>query len=295
VEFTNEGARQSAVARVSDRAGNKATRQVEVNIDKTAPTLTASRTEPNAHGWNNTDVRVEFACGDELSGVTDCPGAVVVEEEGAKQTVPGTVTDRAGNQATTGVTGINIDKTAPTIAASRTPKPDADGWNTTPVTASFECKDARSGIATCPEPVLVSAEGAGQSAEGTAVDHAGNTASARVEDINIDTRGPAIRCAVEPASLWSPNHDLVPVDVTVELADDGSGAAGFVLASVTSSELEDGTGDGATTDDIVGFDLGTPDTHGSLRAERSGNGPGRTYTLTYHGADTAGNTSTCEA
>lgn len=43
------------------------------------------------------------------------------------------------------------------------------------------------------------------------------------------------------------------------------------------------------------FEIGTPDVHGSLRAECSGSGPGRTYTHTYRGSDGAGNSSTCDA
>ena len=41
--------------------------------------------------------------------------------------------------------------------------------------------------------------------------------------------------------------------------------------------------------------LGTLDTRISLRAERSGSGPGRTYTLTYRATDLAGNVATAIA
>jgi len=54
-----------------------------------------------------------------------------------------------------------------------------------------------------------------------------------------------------------------------------------------------GGGDGNTTGDIQGFDVGTSDIAGSLRAERAGTGPGRVYTLTYLGRDQAGDESTC--
>jgi hypothetical protein len=201
----------------------------------------------------------------------------------------------AGLNRDRGVRCAVVPKTAPTIAASRTPAPNAAGWNNTEVTVSFGCKDELAGILTCPEPVVRSADGAGQSAAGTAVDRAGNTASARVEDINIDTSTPALECAAEPAVLWAPNHELVPVDITVELTDPQSGAAGFVLESATSSEPDDARGDGSTTRDVVDFDVGTPDTHGSLRAERAGTGEERRYTLTYIGSDGAGNSSTCDA
>jgi hypothetical protein len=47
--------------------------------------------------------------------------------------------------------------------------------------------------------------------------------------------------------------------------------------------------------DIQSFTLGTPDVSGQLRAQRNGSGTGRVYTLTYTGADEAGNTATCAA
>jgi hypothetical protein len=58
---------------------------------------------------------------------------------------------------------------------------------------------------------------------------------------------------------------------------------------VTSNEPDSGAGD------IQGWMIGTAGTTGQLRAERSGSGNGRIYTLTYQGADRAGNTATCAA
>jgi hypothetical protein len=64
-----------------------------------------------------------------------------------------------------------------------------------------------------------------------------------------------------------------------------------LLASVVSSEPDDapGGGDGNTTNDIQGAILGGPDFDVLLRAERSGNGPGRTYTIRYQARDAWGN------
>jgi len=42
-----------------------------------------------------------------------------------------------------------------------------------------------------------------------------------------------------------------------------------------------------------GFDLGTTDTAGFVRAERAGTGTGRVYTPTYVARDHAGNERTC--
>ena len=83
--------------------------------------------------------------------------------------------------------------------------------------------------------------------------------------------------------LWPPNHELVDVTVTVDLRDGVLGPNAFTLTSVTG-------GDAA---DVSGFATGTPDTSGSLRAERTGNGGDRVYHLTYTGHDEIGRPAGC--
>jgi hypothetical protein len=67
------------------------------------------------------------------------------------------------------------------------------------------------------------------------------------------------------------------------------------LVSITSNEPDNGTGDGDTTDDIQGADFGTDDREFQLRAERSGSGGGRTYTITYEAVDDCGVSTTATA
>jgi hypothetical protein len=90
--------------------------------------------------------------------------------------------------------------------------------------------------------------------------------------------------------LWPPNHQYVDIDAMVAGSDDFDTDPTVELVSVTSSEPDNapGVGDGNTVDDIVIVD----DTHFLLRAERSGTGPGRTYTITYRIVDDCGNSST---
>jgi Ca2+-binding RTX toxin-like protein len=114
--FTAEGADQSHTFTVADVAGNSSSTAVTgVNIDKTAPNISYTRTAANAHGWNNADVVVDFSGSDGLSGVDAVVGDQTLTAEGANQAVTGTVTDKAGNSVSTTVTGIKIDKTAPTV------------------------------------------------------------------------------------------------------------------------------------------------------------------------------------
>ncbi len=115
----------------------------------------------------------------------------------------------------------------------------------------------------------------------------------RVFEVSRDTTPPTVSCSSNPSTLWPPNHKLANVSASVSVTDSESGPAGFTLLSVTSSEPDNGLGDGDTANDIQGWSTGTADTSGQLRAERSGTGSGRTYTLTYQGVDAAGNSATC--
>src|SRR5439155_13534231 len=106
-----------------------------------------------------------------------------------------------------------------------------------------------------------------------------------------DTTPPLLTLTENPAQLWSPNHRLVPIQITWQASDVCGAAPTVALSSATSSEPDDapGDGDGRTTQDISGADLGTPDTVVSLRSERSATGTGRTYELTYEATDSSGN------
>ena len=101
----------------------------------------------------------------------------------------------SGNTASDTQTGINIDQTAPTASATAAPASNANGWNNTDVTVSFSGSDSLSGIDFCDADVVLSSEGAGQSASGTCTDKAGNVSDpATASDINIDKTA--------PSSLW---------------------------------------------------------------------------------------------
>jgi VCBS repeat protein/thrombospondin type 3 repeat protein len=112
-----------------------------------------------------------------------------------------------------------------------------------------------------------------------------------------DTTPPSPTLAADPAILWPPNHRLVPVHPTWVVSDLCDPRATARLVSVTSSEPDDAPGarDGGTTGDIASADIGTPDTEVLLRAERSSDGPGRAYELTYSATDASGNSTSAIA
>ena len=68
---------------------------------------------------------------------------------------------------------VGIDDVPPIITASMDVAPNAAGWHATNVIVSFECSDQTSGIKTCPGPITISNEGAGQVVSGTACGQGG--------------------------------------------------------------------------------------------------------------------------
>ena len=106
----------------------------------------------------------------------------------------------------------------------------------------------------------------------------------------VDSTPPRVAVVPDPDVLWPPNHKMRDVNIRFRVVDACSepGEVEFVLHDVRSSEDPNGIGDGNTEPDIMGADIGTADTHVQLRAERSGPGVGRTYTLVYSATDAAG-------
>jgi hypothetical protein len=125
----------------------------------------------------------------------------------------------------------------------------------------------------------------------TAADASGNASMCQAAVTVVDTTLPTISVKLSRSTLWPPNHKLVPVTASVAVAD-ACGAPAFELVSITSSEPDDGAGDGHTSGDIQGAEFGTADTTFFLRAERSGASPeGRAYSIVYRVTDGSGNAS----
>lgn len=120
-----------------------------------------------------------------------------------------------------------------------------------------------------------------------ATDQAGNVGSSNVTVTVVDTRPPQIGATAIPMSLWPPNHKYVEVRINVTAFDICDPAPKITLVSITSNEPDNGMGDGNTVNDIVVVDNFTF----SLRAERSGTGSGRIYTITYKATDVSGNSA----
>lgn len=105
----------------------------------------------------------------------------------------------------------------------------------------------------------------------------------------IDETPPEIvNAAASPNELKPPNHKMIPVVISVAAFDNCSHQLESKIIGVVSSEPEDGLGDGDASPD---WEITGPLTV-NLRAERSGKGKGRIYTISVQCADAAGNHAT---
>lgn len=126
-------------------------------------------------------------------------------------------------------TVVPADTVPPTISGAPDRAPNSNGWYNADVIVTFACNDTGgSGLASCTEATTL-AEGAGQSVTGTAVDKAGNTASATVSGINIDKTNPVV--------TFSGNQGIYAVNETVQITctstDSLSGMAGGTCADIS--------------------------------------------------------------
>ncbi len=123
----------------------------------------------------------------------------------------------------------------------------------------------------------------------TATDRAGNQLTTTTTVTVVDTRPPTITTAtVNPSMLWPPDHRMVSVLASLAATDVADPSPTCEVTSISSNEPQNGLGDGDTANDWVQTGLKAV----SLRAERSGKGSGRVYTLVARCTDSSGNEAT---
>ncbi|GAA2701365.1 Neogenin [Actinoplanes palleronii] len=263
---TTDGAGQVVSGTVTDKAGNSTTVSVTVDVDRTAPVITATvlGATANAAGWYRTTPTVHYTCTDTGSGVALCPADTPVTD-GTAQKISGTVTDKAGNTATI-TTTVSLDQVTPTISTTVTgATPNADGWYNTAPTITFTCADDRSGVASCSTGSTVTTDGAGQKITGTVTDKAGNTASTTTT-VNLDRTAPVITATVLGATANTAGWYRTTPTVHYTCTDTGSGVALCPAdtpvtdgtAQKVTGTVTDKAGNTATITTTVSLDQVTP-------------------------------------
>lgn len=202
--------------------------------------------EPNAAGWNNSDVTVTFSS--TTTGATCTPSVTVSEETSESgQVVSGTCTDSAGDSSTTSVT-IKLDKTAPTVSVVGVT--EGETYHAQPeVTCSST--DALSGIATEAEPSITENEDGSFTATCTNTDRAGNGSSDSVKytvtTTPVDTTPPVITANANPpanSNGWN-NSDVTVSYTCTDAASGVNTSASSLTDDVLSSS---GTAEGVCVD-----------------------------------------------
>ncbi|MDQ1914102.1 Ig-like domain-containing protein [Paenibacillus sp. GD4] len=180
-----------------------------------------------------------------------------------------------------------------------------ESWSASDVTVQLQATDEESGVAATYYTV-----NDGQPVAGTAVklteegihtlrywsvDKAGNQETVHTKLVRIDKTAPTLQVTLSESVLFPANHRMVSVTASTYAQDRFTSDVKVTLLSVVSNEPDEGLGDGDTAGDIQGAEAGTADLEFLLRAERSGKGPGRMYTVTYLASDEAGNHTTASA
>lgn len=129
----------------------------------------------------------------------------------------------------------------------------------------------------------------------TATDTSSNNSECGFNVAVVDTTPPVVTVG-NGGTLWPPNHQYVTKsldDCGIEINDLCQGMidlanANPLITCVTSDEVENGQGDGNTTQDMVILNA----TAVNLRSERAGNLDGRVYKIHFQVNDAAGNVTT---
>jgi hypothetical protein len=164
------------------------------------PTITAtvsSATPRSKAGWYRSAVTVSFRCTTAGAPLTTaCPSPVTVSRNGAAQSVTRTVSATDGGVATAVVSGLSVDRTAPTARVTGV----RAGGLYFASTAAARCSgsDALSGVATC--RLTRTRSGSTETLTATVTDRAGN---ARSSSVKVTVTDVTIAGAAWSKGVWT--------------------------------------------------------------------------------------------
>jgi hypothetical protein len=212
--YNNTGTVAVSVTNATDADSGIASNQVRRMLG----TLSSDSCDFSGGSWANVTLS---------SGNDTVPGGKCVKYELVS-------TDNVGHEATFGPSGVvKVDTSAPAItlignspAANGNLAVNGFGWNkSSPVTASWSCADAESGVVSTPVTKQATGEGYNQKVTGTCTNNAGLTADAD-HYINIDLTAPGVTWVGGPADGGSYYFGSVPAAPTCNATDALSGPNG---------------------------------------------------------------------
>ena len=267
---------------VCDDQGNCSTGMLLVRSDYTPPIITLNAPpdggsvlvddfDPPSCSAVDSLSGIDGTCSVSVADPTQVPGGLVY-------VVVATAVDVAGNSASASSTfTVIVDADAPTITATADIEANEAGWRNQAVTFTFQCSDAQSGVASCPDPLTIATEGAGQSFEVTAEDNAGNIGTLVVSGINVDLTDPMLSLVAVPGSLFEVNDRIV---IECSAADSLSGVGATVgCVDIDVAAVDYAAYLAAETGDPVGPLVGTF-TRSATVADLAGNTVTTTLTFT---------------
>jgi hypothetical protein len=202
-------------------------------------------------------------------------------------------TDRFGGRAEGEFTVTIVDTTPPVLHLSDI-RVEGTSDAGAEVEFTYTATDLVDGtiLATCHPPSGSQFPYGSTKVQCTATDAHGNGAADSFMVTVTDSTPPHIASVTaSPDVLQPPNHELVPVTITVDAVDMGDPSPRCSIYDVTANEPIVGAGSGNTNFDWRVTGALTLE----LRAERSGQGDGRIYEVHVDCRDSSGNDSTASA
>jgi hypothetical protein len=286
--------------KVTDASGNNSSCSVTFTVqDKTPPSITGVPASVSVSAGDNCQGVVPNVLGGVVASdnctpanqlrITQNPAAGTMLGTG-QYTIAVTVTDPSGNSSSANVALTVADTTPPSILSVPAPltvSADTNCQGAVPnvlskVVAIDNCTAANQLVLT-QNPAAGTVLPVGQSIiVVTATDAVGNSSSANVGLTVTNNTPPVVHCVTAtPNILNPPNHQIVPVTVSVFASGNCDGSLVSKIVSVISSEPA-APGDIQITGDLTL----------NLAASRNPSGPGRSYTITVQSTDASGNAST---
>ena len=238
-------------------AGGSTTQSVTIKRDATAPQLEFGAPTPaaNAAGWHGGDVSVLFTASDATSGTasTSQGSPVLITGAGANLSVDVEVTDNAGNRASYTSPAVNIDRSAPEVAANVTGTVGANGWYTSDVQVAWTTSDDRAPLDSAQgcNASLVAADTAGITFTCTATSAGG--ATTRSVTIRRDTTPPLVDFGTASPAATASGWNNTDVALPFMTSDAASGVANTSTPSPLSFNGEGaGIPRSVTVTDVAG-------------------------------------------